>query len=156
MHVIHEREATRNAKEKRTSLPKQHIVPPFSWNTSAQRPDVVARAWLFQCKLMAMQFVIFKPLLGAIPFLSLQIFGLDLTTQDPPVLPNHQLNYASPSLYIAICKNVSVAAAFYGLLSFYHGTEKDLAWCNPWPKFLCIKGVVFATFWYFITLYNFI
>jgi hypothetical protein len=37
--------------------------------------------------------------------------------------------------------------AFYGLLSFYHGVEKDLEWCDPWPKFLCIKGVVFLTFW---------
>jgi len=42
---------------------------------------------------------------------------------------------------------VSVALAFYGLMCFYHGTEKELEWCNPWPKFLCIKGVVFATFW---------
>ena len=43
--------------------------------------------------------------------------------------------------------NLSVAVAFYALLSFFHGTQKDLEWCNPWPKFLCIKGVVFMTFW---------
>ena len=40
-----------------------------------------------------------------------------------------------------------MAVAFYALLSFFHGTQKDLEWCNPWPKFLCIKGVVFMTFW---------
>lgn len=30
---------------------------------------------------------------------------------------------------------------------FYTATEKLLAWCDPWPKFLCIKGIVFMTFW---------
>ena len=43
--------------------------------------------------------------------------------------------------------NLSVSAAFYGLLKFYHAVQDDLVWCRPWPKFLCIKGVVFMTFW---------
>jgi len=50
-------------------------------------------------------------------------------------------------LYLGILQLLSVGLAFHGLLSFYHGAEKEIAWCNPWPKFLCIKGVVFATFW---------
>lgn len=53
----------------------------------------------------------------------------------------------NPMLYLGILETVAVGLAFVGLLSFYHGAEKEIGWCNPWPKFLCIKGVVFATFW---------
>ena len=44
-------------------------------------------------------------------------------------------------------QNVSVFFAFSGLLKFYHAVQEDLAWCRPFPKFLCIKGIVFLTFW---------
>ena len=37
--------------------------------------------------------------------------------------------------------------AFSGLIKFYHAVESELGWCKPLPKFLCIKGVVFMTFW---------
>ena len=49
--------------------------------------------------------------------------------------------------YILLAQNLSVSCAFYGLVKFYHIVAEDLAWCSPWPKFLCIKGVVFMTFW---------
>lgn len=37
--------------------------------------------------------------------------------------------------------------AFSGLIKFYHAVQDELAWCKPFPKFLCIKGIVFMTFW---------
>mmetsp|Transcript_16637 Transcript_16637/g.24277 ORF Transcript_16637/g.24277 Transcript_16637/m.24277 type:complete len:222 (+) Transcript_16637:219-884(+) len=43
--------------------------------------------------------------------------------------------------------NISIFFAFTGLVRFYHVVKTDLAWCHPFSKFLCIKGVVFMTFW---------
>ena len=48
--------------------------------------------------------------------------------------------------------NVSVFVAFSGLVKFYHAVHNELAWCRPFPKFMCIKGVVFMTFWQSLAL----
>ena len=44
-------------------------------------------------------------------------------------------------------ENVSIFLAFAGLVKFYHAVRDDLAWCQPFNKFMTIKGVVFMTFW---------
>ena len=106
----------------------------------------IAATIIYQCQMMAMQFVFFKPILAGLPFL-LKACGVDY--DHVPILSSHShsINWSCPRLYINLMLNISVAVAFYGLLCFYHATEKALAWCDPWPKFLCIKGVVFMTFW---------
>ncbi|KAJ7567776.1 hypothetical protein O6H91_01G006800 [Diphasiastrum complanatum] len=43
--------------------------------------------------------------------------------------------------------NAAVSLAMYSLLNFYHLFGKELAPHKPLPKFLCIKGVVFFSFW---------
>ena len=57
------------------------------------------------------------------------------------------MDWKSIQFWINIIVNVSTAVAFTGLLKFYHAVDTDLAWCRPFAKFLCIKGVVFMTFW---------
>ena len=52
-----------------------------------------------------------------------------------------------PQLYMTLVTNVSIFFAFAGLMKFYHAMKDELIWCNPFNKFLCIKGVVFMTFW---------
>jgi Organic solute transporter Ostalpha len=87
-----------------------------------------------------------KPTLTLLPYI-IELCGYDYNSAKNSTLIGRHINWVSPKLYILTSMNVSVALAFYGLLKFYHGSEKELEWCDPWPKFLCIKGVVFMTFW---------
>ncbi|KAJ6828735.1 transmembrane protein 184C-like [Iris pallida] len=56
------------------------------------------------------------------------------------------------SWIFTIILNVSVTMALYALLVFYHVFAKELAPHKPFPKFMCIKGVVFFCFWQGILL----
>ena len=93
-----------------------------------------ANAVLYHCQACAMQFVFIRPITSLGMALSNQFYGTEWGMQ-------------SPQLFFVIVQNLSIFVAFSGLLKFYHATRDDLAWCNPFPKFMCIKGVVFMTFW---------
>jgi len=86
-----------------------------------------------------MQFVLFRPLTTTanVVLKKLDYYGAGDGPSD----------YRAPQFYITIVQNVSIFVAFTGLLKFYHAVDKDLSWCRPLAKFLCIKGVVFMTFW---------
>jgi hypothetical protein len=137
-----------NEKPIAARLPK----PPFACCLGeSPSPRRLASSVIFQCQLMAMQFVFLKPLLAMTPFL----WGLLLKKPfyAVPILnDSNHINWNSPEFYLVSIENISVMIAFYGLLSLYYATQEHLAWCNPWPKFLCIKGVVFVTFWQSIVL----
>lgn len=90
-----------------------------------------------------MQFVLLKPLLTLAPFFCTAV-GIPYETH-APLFDNHIPDLTSPMFYVLFLSNVSVTLAFYGLVSFYHLVDDELAWVDPWPKFLCIKGVVFMT-----------
>lgn len=95
-----------------------------------------AEAVLDQCQMYAMQFVLLRP-----------VTAIGWLVSNQLVEPKQFLDPTTPQLYITIITNGSIFFAFRGLVRFYHATRSNLAWCNPWPKFLCIKGVVFMTFW---------
>jgi len=102
-------------------------------------PQHLADAVLMECQMLAMQFVLLRPLTSISMFTlnRLDYFGGGTSKGD----------YRSPQFWLTIIQNLSVFGAFTGLLKFYHAVMDDLEWCKPWPKFLCIKGVVFMTFW---------
>ena len=130
-------------------IPERHISPPFPCCYAKTKPMSVASTWIYQCKLLAMQFCLLNPILAVSP-LFLGFFGIN--TSEPMENDDGSINWGSLSLWCDIIQNVSICIAFWGLWCFYHGTIKELEWCNPWPKFLCIKGVVFMTYYQAIVI----
>ena len=128
---------------------KHHIKPPFSCCCYDDRADATSRAAaiLFQCQVLALQFVLLKPLLAIVPLIlvrsGVDYYGTPMMLEGSLYLPN----VASARMHMHVVLNISVACAFYALLCFYHIVETDLSWCDPWPKFVAIKMVVFVTFW---------
>jgi len=116
-----------------------HLRPPIKFAFWTKRrifesPRHKAEAVLVQCQLFAMQFVFVRPL-TSVALLIADAFKVS------------RWDWHYPQLYINIIVNFSVFFAFTGLLKIYHAIRDELRWCHPFSKFLCIKGVVFMTFW---------
>mmetsp|Transcript_27882 Transcript_27882/g.42690 ORF Transcript_27882/g.42690 Transcript_27882/m.42690 type:complete len:465 (-) Transcript_27882:1587-2981(-) len=134
-----------------------HLKPPYKclncfYHPSPDQSDrAMSNAVLLECQILAMQFVFFRP------FTSILNFVIDAVEQytdkdhndddDGAEDFNQWAYFASPKFLVLMIQNVSVFFAFAGLLKFYHAIHEDLQWCQPFKKFLCIKGVVFMTFW---------
>uniref|UniRef100_A0A7S4K9Z7 Uncharacterized protein n=1 Tax=Odontella aurita TaxID=265563 RepID=A0A7S4K9Z7_9STRA len=121
-----------------------HLEPPFHplgvcFPKEYESDRDMAEEVLLQCQAFAMQFVFFRPLttIGTFACNEVGYFGMGESATD----------YRSPQFWFLMIQNVSVFVAFSGLLKFYHAVQDDLSWCRPFPKFLCIKGIVFMTFW---------
>ncbi len=122
-----------------------HLTPPFRIFFCCCKPHyendfALASAILIQCQFFAMQFVFWKP------FCSTSELVLKKYDYYGPYADN-ALDWKSFQSILVIIENISTFVAFTGLLKFYHAVDKELAWCRPFAKFLCIKGVVFMTFW---------
>lgn len=77
------------------------------------------------------QFVIIRPACSIL-MITLQILGL----------------YPSwLSWTFTIILNISFSVAMYSLVVFYHVFSKELQPHKPLSKFICIKGIVFFSFW---------
>lgn len=122
-----------------TSCFKSYYYPPPETSSSA-----MASAVLMECQILAMQFVLIRPVTSILSFVSDTLVVYDTAS------PNEADRYSyfeSPNFYIAMITNVSVFFAFNGLLKFYHAVRDDLRWCQPFSKFLSVKSIVFLTFW---------
>lgn len=124
----------------------ENLKPPykflnrFFYPPPSHSPNALASAVLWECQVFAMQFVLLRPLTSTL-LLVLKETGYygAYATQSWDV--------RSPQFYIILVQNISVLFAFTGLLKFYHAVHEHIEWVNPFPKFLCIKGIVFLTFW---------
>mmetsp|Transcript_23457 Transcript_23457/g.50842 ORF Transcript_23457/g.50842 Transcript_23457/m.50842 type:complete len:487 (+) Transcript_23457:136-1596(+) len=130
-----------------------HLKPPTKCLKAYYHPppeasdQAMANAVLYECQVLCMQFVFCRPLTSIASFVSTTLMqdresGNDSDNDDDPLA-----FFKTPNFYIAMITNVSVFFAFTGLLKFYHAVRDDLLWCQPFSKFMAIKGIVFLTFW---------
>ena len=122
-----------------------HLKAPLACLNCLYYPDpdesdeAMANAVILECQVFTLQFVFLRPIL------SITLFVLEMMRDSDEPMPTWDLK--SPKLYITLVQNISVFCAFRGLLKFYHAVHEFIEWIQPLPKFLCIKGIVFLTFW---------
>jgi hypothetical protein len=103
-----------------------------------------ANAVLLECQILCMQFVLIRPMTSIASFVSTTILEGQDSGDDSD---SKWAFFRSPYFYIAMVTNVTVFLAFRGLIKFYHIVRDELRWCQPFSKFMAIKGIVFLTFW---------
>lgn len=113
-----------------------------------ESPEAKANAILVECQILAMQFVLCRPITSLASFVATSLLEDEYESyDDDSSAVEAQKYFTSPQFWISMVQNISVFLAFSGLIKFYHAVSNDLAWIQPFNKFLCIKGIVFMTFW---------
>ncbi|DAZ93679.1 TPA: hypothetical protein N0F65_008187 [Lagenidium giganteum] len=121
------------------SLPDLTHPWPFSkWC----KPIPMGADFLRDCKMATMQFVVIKPLMA--------FFAIILQIND--VYDQGNFSIYKGYLYTSLIVNASISYAFYYLVLFYLALGEHLKPYNPVPKFLCIKAVLFLSFWQSVVL----
>lgn len=101
------------------------------------RPWVMGPEFLHQSKLGVLQYVLLKNLMAALIFI-LQIFN---------VYEEGRFRFDRGYIYICLVSNISQLWALYCLIKFYYAAREELAPWAPFGKFMCVKVVVFFTWW---------
>jgi len=95
------------------------------------------RIFLHRCKQFILQYVLVKLALTIVTFAT-QLTGY---YEEGVFSPN------GAYLYVTITYNISISLSLYFLILFYEATKDILKPFKPLYKFICIKAIVFFTFW---------
>lgn len=104
---------------------------------------IIQSDFLLQTQLGTLQYCVFKPITALIIFL-LQV--MDLYNGDS------FFDLTAGNIYLAIFNSISQTYAMYCLILFYTAFKHELSYIKPISKFICVKMVVFATFWQSVLL----
>lgn len=116
----------------RHSWPLNYILTP--WSTGSEL--------LQNCKFGVFQYVLIK-----------NIFAVMVWTMHMKGHYNeNKFNWNELYLYQCMVSNASQLWALYCLVMFYYATKEELTPWRPVGKFLCVKSVVFFTWWQSITI----
>jgi hypothetical protein len=86
---------------------------------------------------------------GTLQYVVVKVISTFLVFILTPLGVYHEGNFAPDSvyLYVAFINNCSQMWAMYCLVMIYHALHEELAPMQPFRKFVCIKAVVFFSFW---------
>ncbi|XP_037050563.1 transmembrane protein 184C [Bradysia coprophila] len=99
-------------------------------------PIIMSREFIHKCKHGILQYAVVRPIVTVISIICelCDVYG------EGSISPN----VAFP--YIMFINNLSQFVAMYCLVLFYRANKTELKPMNPVPKFLCIKAVIFFSF----------
>mmetsp|Transcript_2890 Transcript_2890/g.6151 ORF Transcript_2890/g.6151 Transcript_2890/m.6151 type:complete len:742 (+) Transcript_2890:246-2471(+) len=102
--------------------------------------------FMLNCKHGVLQYVVFKSIATFITFIceSADVYG------------EGTFDWLSAYPYMCFFQNISVMYALYSLVMLYSAVHEELRYPIDWRplgKFLCIKGVVFFTWWQGVLIY---
>jgi len=115
------------------TFPLNLFFPPWS----------LGREFMLQCKHGVLQYVVARTVTT---LLTLFLEPLELYGEG-----KFNWNVAYP--YMTCALNASVMYALYCLVKLFHAVHYELRHWSPLGKFLCIKGVVFFTWWQGVLIY---
>eukprot|EP00755_Sulcionema_specki_P030665 Sspe_Gene.94895::Locus_67204_Transcript_1_1_Confidence_1.000_Length_1555::g.94895::m.94895 len=115
---------------------------PHPWPLCCLRRWYMVPQVLNRITVCILQFMVLKPLCTVIVIVLTAVgeYGTALT------------DFSKGLPYITVVYNVSITAAFTGLLYFYVATRDLLREHDPLLKFACIKGVLFLSYWQALTI----
>eukprot|EP00127_Corallochytrium_limacisporum_P000781 Clim_evm67s25 gene=Clim_evmTU67s25 len=93
--------------------------------------------FLIRIKQLVFQFFFIKPVLAILSIVFAACGILSEGHWDP----------TSAYPYVTFIDNLSISLCFYALVLFYTALRDDLKAYHPVPKFLCVKSVIFFSFW---------
>ncbi|XP_055336035.1 transmembrane protein 184C-like isoform X2 [Paramacrobiotus metropolitanus] len=113
--------------------PQKHLIP----FRLVLKPWQMGAEYLLNCKLGTLQYTVIMPVITAISFLceSLDVYHEGI------------FSGSSAWTYLIVFANISQIWAMYCLIMFYLVFREELKPMYPLAKFLCVKFVVFASFW---------
>ncbi|XP_014678997.1 PREDICTED: transmembrane protein 184C-like isoform X2 [Priapulus caudatus] len=111
----------------------QHIMP-ANWILPVWRNG---RDFIHNCKHGVLQYTVVRPITT----------GISLICELAGVYKEGEFSATSAWTYLVFIDNISQIFALYCLALFYKACKEELSPISPLGKFLCIKAVIFATFW---------
>ncbi|GKY91307.1 hypothetical protein MPSEU_000103000 [Mayamaea pseudoterrestris] len=103
-------------------------------------PWELGEEYMLQCKHGVLQYVVFKIMATVVTFV-FESMGL---------YHEGKFDWKTAYPYLCFFQNLSVAYAIYSLVRLYRAVKEELEYpvnWHPLGKFLCIKGVIFFTWW---------